>query len=79
MFWFKDLDTQKDLWSSSCIPNFDQNYNELKIKTKIKLFCQNLNSKTKHSMKNETIKLQNTKKISRKKNQKYKEFSYNSI
>ena len=25
IFWFKELDTQKDLWSSSCIPNFNQN------------------------------------------------------
>ena len=38
MFWFKDLGTQKDL--SSCIPNFDQNYNELFIKKKVKLNSQ---------------------------------------
>ena len=41
--------TKKTSRSSSCIPNFNQNYNQ--IKTENKLYSQNLNSKTKTSMK----------------------------
>ena len=33
---------KKTFWSSSCIPNFDQNKNELKIKTKVKLYSQKI-------------------------------------
>ena len=40
MFWFKDLDTQKELYVISCIPNFDQNYKELYIK--VKLYSQKI-------------------------------------
>ena len=56
MFWFNDLDSKKTSRSSSCIPKLNQNYNELKIKKK-----KNLNSKTKSSMKSDTIKLYNIK------------------
>ena len=57
-------------WSSSCIPNFDQNFNELNIKTKVKLYSQNLKSKTKNSMKNETNKFYNIKYLLAKKKTK---------
>ena len=37
MFGSRTWMHKKTFRSSSCIPNFDQNYNELNIKTKVKL------------------------------------------
>ena len=66
MFWLNDLDSKKTSRSSSCIPKFNQNYNELKMKKK-----KNLYSLSKNSMKNENIKLYNIKYFSKKKIIKY--------
>ena len=56
------MDTQKDLSVIELHTQLNQSYNELKMKKK-----KNLNSKTKNSMKNETIRLYNIKQFSKKK------------